>query len=340
MATVSLQGLHKSFGSTEVINNVNVEVEDREFVALVGPSGCGKSTLLRMIAGLETTTSGDISIGDKVVNEVMPSDRKVAMVFQSYALYPHMTVRQNMSFGLEVTGHPKQEIIEKVEKAANILQLNNLLERKPKQLSGGQRQRVAIGRAIVRDPEVFLFDEPLSNLDAELRVQMRVELALLHKQLNATMIYVTHDQVEAMTLADKIVVLRAGVIEQIGAPMELYNKPANEFVAGFIGSPRMNMVPVKTATDSGWKGAKIAGAVKIGVRPEHLVRSTNGLEGVVYYVEHLGGQTLTHIKLPDNTDLTLVEAGEHNYQRGDKLKVEPKAKTMHAFDQGGKAIRK
>jgi ABC-type sugar transport system ATPase subunit len=340
MATVSLQGLHKSFGSTEVINNVNVEVEDREFVALVGPSGCGKSTLLRMIAGLETTTSGDISIGDKVVNEIMPSDRKVAMVFQSYALYPHMTVRQNMSFGLEVTGHPKQEIIEKVEKAANILQLNNLLERKPKQLSGGQRQRVAIGRAIVRDPEVFLFDEPLSNLDAELRVQMRVELALLHKQLNATMIYVTHDQVEAMTLADKIVVLRDGVIEQIGAPMELYNKPANEFVAGFIGSPRMNMISTKTAVDASWKGAKIAGAVKIGVRPEHLVKSKTGLEGVVYYVEHLGGQTLTHIKLPDNTDLTLVEAGEHNYQRGDKLKVEPKAKTMHAFDNGGKAIRK
>jgi ABC-type sugar transport system ATPase subunit len=340
MATVSLQGLHKSFGSTEVINNVNVEVEDREFVALVGPSGCGKSTLLRMIAGLETTTSGDISIGDKVVNEIMPSDRKVAMVFQSYALYPHMTVRQNMSFGLEVTGHPKQEIIEKVEKAANILQLNNLLERKPKQLSGGQRQRVAIGRAIVRDPEVFLFDEPLSNLDAELRVQMRVELALLHKQLNATMIYVTHDQVEAMTLADKIVVLRDGVIEQIGAPMELYNKPANEFVAGFIGSPRMNMISTKTAVDASWTGAKIAGAVKIGIRPEHLVKSKTGLEGVVYYVEHLGGQTLTHIKLPDNTDLTLVEAGEHNYQRGDKLKVEPKAKTMHAFDNGGKAIRK
>ena len=338
MATVSLQGLHKSFGSTEVINNVNVEVEDREFVALVGPSGCGKSTLLRMIAGLETTTSGDIAIGDKVVNEVMPSDRKVAMVFQSYALYPHMTVRQNMSFGLEVTGHPKQEIIEKVEKAANILQLNNLLERKPKQLSGGQRQRVAIGRAIVRDPEVFLFDEPLSNLDAELRVQMRVELALLHKQLNATMIYVTHDQVEAMTLADKIVVLRAGVIEQIGPPMELYNKPANEFVAGFIGSPRMNMIAIKTAVDACWKGVKIAGAVKIGVRPEHLVKSKTGLEGVVYYVEHLGGQTLTHIKLPDNTDLTLVEAGEHNYQRGDKLKVEPKAKTMHAFDKGGKVI--
>ena len=340
MATVSLQGLHKSFGSTEVINNVNVEVEDREFVALVGPSGCGKSTLLRMIAGLETTTSGDIAIGDKVVNEVMPSDRKVAMVFQSYALYPHMTVRQNMSFGLEVTGHPKQEIIEKVEKAANILQLNNFLERKPKQLSGGQRQRVAIGRAIVRDPEVFLFDEPLSNLDAELRVQMRVELALLHKKLNATMIYVTHDQVEAMTLADKIVVLRDGVIEQIGAPMELYNKPANEFVAGFIGSPRMNMVPVQTAIDAGWKGTKIAKAVKIGVRPEHLIRSKTGLEGVVYYVEHLGGQTLTHIKLPDDTDITLVEPGEHNYNRGDKLKVEPKPKTMHAFDIGAKAIRK
>ena len=185
-----------------------------------------------------------------------------------------------------------------------------------------------------------MLDEPLSNLDAELRVQMRVELALLHKQLNATMIYVTHDQVEAMTLADKIVVLRDGVIEQIGAPMELYNKPANEFVAGFIGSPRMNMISTKTAVDASWKGAKIAGAVKIGVRPEHLVKSKTGLEGIVYYVEHLGGQTLTHIKLPDNTDLTLVEAGEHNYQRGDKLKVEPKAKTMHAFDNGGKAIRK
>ena len=340
MATVSLQGLHKSFGSTEVIKNVNVEVEDREFVALVGPSGCGKSTLLRMIAGLETTTSGNIAIGDKVVNDVMSSDRKVAMVFQSYALYPHMSVRQNMSFGLEVTGHPKREITDKVERAANILQLGSLLERKPKQLSGGQRQRVAIGRAIVRDPEVFLFDEPLSNLDAELRVQMRVELALLHKQLNATMIYVTHDQVEAMTLADKIVVLRDGVIEQIGAPMELYNKPANEFVAGFIGSPRMNMVPVQTAIDAGWKGAKIAEAVKMGVRPEHLIRSKTGLEGVVYYVEHLGGQTLTHIKLPDDTDITLVEPGEHNYNRGDKLKVEPKPKTMHAFDKGAKAIRK
>jgi ABC-type sugar transport system ATPase subunit len=340
MATVSLQGLHKSFGSTEVIKDVSIEVKDREFVALVGPSGCGKSTLLRMIAGLETTTSGDIAIGDKVVNEVMPSDRKVAMVFQSYALYPHMTVRQNMSFGLEVTGHPKLEIIDKVDRAANILQLENLLDRKPKQLSGGQRQRVAIGRAIVRDPEVFLFDEPLSNLDAELRVQMRVELALLHKQLNATMIYVTHDQVEAMTLADKIVVLRDGIIEQIGAPMELYNKPANEFVAGFIGSPRMNMIPVKTATDAGWKDAGIAGAFKIGVRPEHLVRSKTGLEGVVYYVEHLGGQTLTHIKLPDNTDLTLVEPGEHNYNRGDNLKVEPETKSIHAFDKGGKAIRK
>ena len=340
MATVSLQGLHKSFGSTEVIKNVNVEVEDREFIALVGPSGCGKSTLLRMIAGLETTTSGDISIGNRVVNDVMPSDRKVAMVFQSYALYPHMTVRQNMSFGLEVTGHPKREIIDKVERAANILQLGDFLERKPKQLSGGQRQRVAIGRAIVRDPEVFLFDEPLSNLDAELRVQMRVELALLHKQLNATMIYVTHDQVEAMTLADKIVVLRDGVIEQSGAPMELYKKPANEFVAGFIGSPRMNMVPVQTAIDAGWKGAKIAEAVKMGVRPEHLIRSKTGLEGVVYYVEHLGGQTLTHIKLPDDTDITLVEPGEHNYNRGDKLKVEPKPKTMHAFDKGAKAIRK
>ncbi len=339
MATVSLKNIHKSFGAVKVIKDASIDIEDREFVALVGPSGCGKSTLLRMIAGLENITDGAIEIAGRVVNDVLPSDRQVAMVFQSYALYPHMTVRQNMSFGLEVTGHPKSEIAPKVDRAAKILRLEDLLERKPKQLSGGQRQRVAIGRAIVREPEVFLFDEPLSNLDAELRVQMRVELALLHQQLNATMVYVTHDQIEAMTLADKIVVLRDGVIEQIGPPMELYNRPANEFVAGFIGSPRMNMFGVETARVAGWVGADTPNAVRIGVRPEHLVRSNTGLQGQVYYVEHLGGQTLTHLKLADGTDYTFVEPGENGGNQGETMTLAPATGCLHAFDADGRAIR-
>jgi ABC-type sugar transport system ATPase subunit len=339
MATVSLKNVHKSFGEVKVIKNATIDIADQEFVALVGPSGCGKSTLLRMIAGLENISSGEIEIGGRVVNDVVPSDRQVAMVFQSYALYPHMTVRQNMSFGLEVTGHPKAEIGQKVERAAKILRLDGLLDRKPKQLSGGQRQRVAIGRAIVRDPGVFLFDEPLSNLDAELRVQMRVELALLHQELNATMIYVTHDQIEAMTLADKIVVLHGGVIEQIGAPMDLYNHPANEFVAGFIGSPRMNMFSVDTARGAGWLGNESTVAKRVGVRPEHMVRAEKGLEGRVFYIEHLGGQTLTHLKLPDGTDFTLVEPGQHGGQKGETIALMPSQGCLHVFDADGRAIR-
>ena len=242
MAGVSLRKVVKRFGAYEIIHGAELDVADGEFVVFVGPSGCGKSTLLRMIAGLETITEGEVSIGGKVVNDVEPADRGVAMVFQSYALYPHMTVEQNLSFGLRMTGHDKADIARRVKRSADILRIAELLKRKPRQLSGGQRQRVAIGRAIMREPQLFLFDEPLSNLDAELRVQMRVELARLHKELGVTMIYVTHDQTEAMTLADRIVVLNAGNIEQIGAPLDLYDDPANRFVAGFVGSPKMNFM--------------------------------------------------------------------------------------------------
>ena len=249
MTGVTLQGAIKRYGDVQVIHGIDLEVEDGEFCVFVGPSGCGKSTLLRMIAGLEETTEGTISIGTRDVTRADPSERGVAMVFQTYALYPHMTVEENMGFGLKMNGVPKAEIASKVATAADILQLDPYLKRKPKALSGGQRQRVAIGRAIVRGPEVFLFDEPLSNLDAELRVDMRVEIARLHKEIGATMIYVTHDQVEAMTLADKIVVLRAGHIEQVGSPMELYQDPANKFVAGFIGSPAMNFLPAEISGD-------------------------------------------------------------------------------------------
>ena len=242
MASITLKDLVKTYGDVEVLHHVEGQIEDGELIVIVGPSGCGKSTLLRMVAGLETVTSGEISIGDKVVNKLEPADRDIAMVFQNYALYPHMSVYQNMSFGLRLAKAKKEFIQERVTEAAEILQITELLERKPKALSGGQRQRVAIGRAIVREPKVFLFDEPLSNLDAKLRVQMRVELTRLQKRLNATMIYVTHDQVEAMTMADKIVVLQAGVIEQVGSPLELYRTQRNKFVAGFIGSPKMNLI--------------------------------------------------------------------------------------------------
>src|SRR6201994_2967372 len=257
MATLQLRALRKSFGPIEVIKGVNLDIEDREFVVFVGPSGCGKSTLLRMIAGLEEITSGDLMIDGKRVNRVGPADRGLAMVFQSYALYPHMTVRQNMGFALRLARVPKAERDSKVDAAARILQLEPYLERRPKDLSGGQRQRVAIGRAIVRQPKVFLFDEPLSNLDAALRGQMRIELSRLHEELNAAMIYVTHDQVEAMTMADKIVVLQAGRVEQVGSPLELYHRPANLFVAGFIGSPRMNLMEA-TAVEAGPAGTTVA----------------------------------------------------------------------------------
>ncbi|KMW58026.1 ABC transporter ATP-binding protein [Candidatus Rhodobacter oscarellae] len=339
MATVSLKNVDKSFGNVHVIKGASVDIADQEFVALVGPSGCGKSTLLRTIAGLEEVTGGEIEIGGRVVNNVSPSDRQVAMVFQSYALYPHMTVRENMSFGLEVTGHPKAEIAPKVDRAAGILRLEELMDRKPKQLSGGQRQRVAIGRAIVRDPGVFLFDEPLSNLDAELRVQMRVELALLHQELSATMIYVTHDQIEAMTLADKIVVLHGGVIEQVGAPMELYDRPANDFVAGFIGSPKMNMFAADVAAQAGWLSNEASSAVKFGVRPEHMVRAGHGLAGQVFHVEHLGGQTLTHLKLASGHEFVLSEPGAGGDAAGDTVHLRPAEGCLHAFDANGLAVR-
>jgi ABC-type sugar transport system ATPase subunit len=339
MATVKLKNITKNFGSVEVIRNANIDIKDSEFVALVGPSGCGKSTILRMIAGLEDVTSGEIEIGGNVVNAVAPSERQVAMVFQSYALYPHMTVRQNMSFGLEVTNHPKEKIRKKVDKAAEILQLQNLLERKPKQLSGGQRQRVAIGRAIVREPGVFLFDEPLSNLDAELRVQMRLELALLHQELNVTMIYVTHDQIEAMTLANKIVVINGGHVEQVGPPMALYNNPANEFVAGFIGSPRINLLSTELVVAAGWIQSSNPSAARFGVRPEHLERSQTGLEGRVYHVEHLGGQTITHIKLASGEVIVLSEPGSGKDERGAIVRLAPAPGCLHAFDSAGMAVK-
>src|ERR687894_471959 len=251
MATVTLRDIRKNYGGFEAIKGIDLDVDDREFVVFVGPSGCGKSTLLRMIAGLEEITGGELTIDGKRVNEAGPADRGLAMVFQSYALYPHMTVRQNMGFALRMAGVPRAERDRKVAEAARILQLETYLDRRPKQLSGGQRQRVAIGRAIVRNPKVFLFDEPLSNLDAELRVHMRIELARLHKRLGSTMIYVTHDQVEAMTLADRIVVLQGGIVEQAGTPLELYHHPRNLFVAGFIGSPKMNFLPVTVAAGDG-----------------------------------------------------------------------------------------
>ncbi|WP_128691579.1 ABC transporter ATP-binding protein, partial [Chromohalobacter israelensis] len=314
MATLQLNNIVKDFGGTQVIKGVDLEVKDREFVVFVGPSGCGKSTLMRMIAGLESTTSGEIVIDGQRVNEVGPADRGLAMVFQSYALYPHMTVEDNMGFSLRLAKVPKAERREKVLAAARILQLEPLLDRKPRALSGGQRQRVAIGRAIVRNPSIFLFDEPLSNLDAALRVQMRIELARLHEELDATMIYVTHDQIEAMTMADKIVVLQDGVVEQIGSPMELYHHPRNRFVAGFIGSPKMNFleVEVRGADAEGVDVALPGGdcrvpvegdAVKrgdtltLGIRPEHLVLDEAGpLTGRIQVIERLGGVTSLYLE--------------------------------------------
>ena len=322
MSGVTLTGAIKKYGDTQVIHGIDLHVDDGDFCVFVGPSGCGKSTLLRMIAGLEDTSGGSIQIGARDVTKADPAERGVAMVFQTYALYPHMTVAENMGFGLKMNGHPKAEIREKVAQASRVLKLDEYLSRKPKALSGGQRQRVAIGRAIVRGPEVFLFDEPLSNLDAELRVEMRVEmrveLARLHQEIGATMIYVTHDQVEAMTLADKIVVLRAGRIEQTGAPLDLYNDPDNQFVAGFIGSPAMNFFPA-TVNDGkvnvpGLGGADLTalpslpatGPVVVGVRPQHL-SVVAGNSHVVDLSERLGGVSYHYIRAADETRIT-VEA--------------------------------
>ena len=333
MASLQLKQLVKDFGSTRVIHGVDLQVAHGEFTVFVGPSGCGKSTLLRLICGLEEASSGDILIDDQRVNHLRAADRELAMVFQSYALYPHMTVYQNMAFGLENIGTAREAVQAKVDGAAKLLQLDALLQRKPTQLSGGQRQRVAIGRAIVREPKIFLFDEPLSNLDAELRVSMRGEITALHRRLGATMIYVTHDQVEAMTMADKIVVLRAGKIEQVGSPLELYNRPANRFVAGFIGSPRMNFVPAALAGVSGR-------AHEIGVRPEHLsieaTADSFALPMRIGQVEQLGGHALLYGHLADGkTTITAQVAGQHAAKPGESITLHAPRAACHRFDADG-----
>ena len=332
MSTLELRSIEKKFDQTQVIHGVDLQVADGEFVVFVGPSGCGKSTLLRMIAGLDVPTSGELLIDGQRVNEVGAADRGCAMVFQSYALYPHMTVYANMAFGLENAKVPKDEIARKVQEAATLLRLDSLLQRRPTQLSGGQRQRVAIGRAIVRSPKIFLFDEPLSNLDAELRVSMRSELRELHQRLGATMVYVTHDQVEAMTMADKIVVLRAGRIEQVGSPQTLYEKPCNTFVAGFIGSPRMNFMPVASVLSLASDLPQ--GAVQVGVRPEHW-QPCSADEGVALTVkgsEYLGAQRLVHALLADGTPIELLLDGEGQLAAGQVVHMKVQAHQIHAFD--------
>ncbi|MDA9369989.1 sn-glycerol-3-phosphate ABC transporter ATP-binding protein UgpC [Amylibacter sp.] len=347
MANVILSETIKKYGSIEVIHGIDLKIEDGEFCVFVGPSGCGKSTLLRMISGLENTTSGNIYIGSEDVTNVDASDRGVAMVFQSYALYPHMTVRENMGFGLKMNKTPKDEIIEKVNKATEILKLEPYLDRKPKALSGGQRQRVAIGRAIVRGPEVFLFDEPLSNLDAELRLEMRVELARLHKELGTTMIYVTHDQVEAMTLADKIVVLNDGIVEQVGTPMELYSNPKNRFVAGFIGSPAMNFFELTNKNDTlvsnqfpdiAFKKINDFSKVIAGIRPNDIKLKKSGNMNIDL-IEELGGVTYLYLSGKDNLKL-VVEHREKNIPKlNAKVGLKIKEEDLLYFDkETGKRI--
>ncbi len=342
MTGVVLSDVVKRYGDVAVIHGVDLEIEDGEFCVFVGPSGCGKSTLLRMIAGLEQTTGGRISIGGRDVTGLDPSERGVAMVFQTYALYPHMTVAENMGFGLRMNRTPKAEIARKVGEAAAILKLEPYLDRKPKALSGGQRQRVAIGRAIVRGPEVFLFDEPLSNLDAELRVDMRVEIARLHGEIGATMIYVTHDQIEAMTLADKIVVLRAGVIEQVGAPLELYDDPDNHFVAGFIGSPRMNFLD-GTAAEGGVRIPALgdafvptavrvpAGGVQVGVRPEHI-ELVAGDDVKLDLAEHLGGVSYVHLVAADGMRLIAEARDVRGLRAGERRSISIAPERAYFFD--------
>jgi sn-glycerol 3-phosphate transport system ATP-binding protein len=322
MAGVSLRDLRKKYGELEVIHGVSMEVADGEFVVIVGPSGCGKSTLLRMVAGLEPITSGEIRIGERVVNDLEPKDRDIAMVFQNYALYPHMSVYQNMSYGLRIKGFSRDDIETRVQKAAAILELGDFLKRKPRQLSGGQRQRVAMGRAIVREPAVFLFDEPLSNLDAKLRVQMRAELQGLHRRLGTTSLYVTHDQVEAMTLAQRMVVMNAGRAEQIGAPIEVYAKPATTFVAGFIGSPPMNLIPEQDRN------------VLFGIRPEHLhpcAPAEAKLVADIDLIEPLGADTLVHGHLPQGTRIAVRLNASFDARAG-KLPLRYEAAHAHYFD--------
>ncbi|MEQ9636832.1 MAG: ABC transporter ATP-binding protein [Devosia marina] len=334
MASIELRNIRKSFGAVNVIKGVDLEVRKGEFMVFVGPSGCGKSTLLRLISGLEDITSGEMLFDGKVVNALTPSKRGIAMVFQSYALYPHMTVYENMAFGLKLErGNSKEAIRERVEKAADMLQIRQYLDRLPKQLSGGQRQRVAIGRAITRDPKVFLFDEPLSNLDAALRVATRIEIAKLHEGMHdVTMIYVTHDQVEAMTLADRICVLRDGLVEQVGTPMELYEKPDSIFVAGFIGSPKMNFLTGEKA-----EAFKCA---TLGVRGEHMLVKPDGIwEGEVIHTENLGADTYVYLEMGQEEPIVVRLEGAMQHPSGSKLRVSPMEDRVHRFNEAGKPIR-
>lgn len=358
MGDVTLRNVTKSFGPVNVIKGVDLTVENGEFCVFVGPSGCGKSTLLRMIAGLEDITSGELKIAGADMTHVGPAERGVAMVFQSYALYPHMTVAENITFGLRMTGHPKEEISKRLAQAATMLQLQPLLDRKPSQLSGGQRQRVAIGRSIVRNPAVFLFDEPLSNLDASLRVQMRTEISKLHQDLGSTMIYVTHDQVEAMTMADKIVVLNAGNIEQVGSPLELYHRPKNLFVAGFMGSPKMNFIKAQaspvddkinvrladgTSVFVHGQGARVEAGqpVTLGVRPEHLNSGGEGntiATGKIQLAEHLGSETMFYIELADGSQVAVKADGLAKGKFGEDYSIHIPAAACHLFGENGQVI--
>ena len=344
MATVEIRDVKKAFGSTQILHGVSVDIEDGQFVVLVGPSGCGKSTLLRMLAGLENITGGEIAIGDRVVNKVPPKDRDIAMVFQNYALYPHMTVYQNMAFSMKLAGAPKEVMDQEVQKAARILGLEQLLHRFPRQLSGGQRQRVAMGRAIVRNPQVFLFDEPVSNLDAKLRVQMRSEITDLHQRLKVTTVYVTHDQIEAMTMADKIVVMNHGRIEQAGAPLELYDRPANLFVAGFIGSPAMNMLAGRIKDGSFIDGGgthwplppahagRDGAEVVYGIRPEHLRLDPNGIQARIQVVEPTGSETQVTLRIGE---ISVMGAFRERIvaNHGDVLAISPDLALVHIFDK-------
>ncbi len=353
MAAITLKGLKKSYGQAHVIKGVDIDIEDGEFVVFVGPSGCGKSTLLRMIAGLEDISDGTLTIGGKVMNDLPPKDRGVAMVFQSYAIFPHMTVRENVAFGLTISGASKEEKETKVAEAARILQMEHLMDRRPSQLSGGQRQRVAIGRAIVRKPQVFLFDEPLSNLDAALRMDMRMEIGKLHKALGATMVYVTHDQVEAMTLADKIVVLKDGLVQQIGSPMELYHHPANAFVAGFLGSPGMNFLEVDVKEVNGDRatvsnaaldpvtltarhpGIKAGGKARLGLRPQYLSPDADAgagvLHGKIALTERLGSETIVEAVTTDGKPLIVALARDAVFEIGTPISLRFDPETAHLF---------
>jgi ABC-type sugar transport system ATPase subunit len=353
MAKLELSGIRKTFGSVEVLKGIARTVDDGEFVAFVGPSGCGKSTLLRLICGLDEISAGQMAIDGQLVNDVPPAKRGIAMVFQSYALYPHMTVADNMGYALRLAGTPKEEIVSRVAAAAKVLRIDDYLQRKPRQLSGGQRQRVAIGRAIVREPKIFLFDEPLSNLDAALRVEMRIEIARMKEELGTTMVYVTHDQIEAMTLADKIVVLNAGKVEQIGSPLDLYNKPLNRFVAGFIGSPRMNFLKAGSRKGDGIYSVS-GGEVRlppnlkeepaeIGIRPEHVSLTARGapdtLAGKVTMTEHLGSDTYAYVALDGAQEMLVVRlSGEKAIKRNEPIGVQVDPSMLHVFSAGGLSL--